>query len=72
MSGKIRTGWRGRKKHDLKKEAMAVYEMHLASWKKKENGEIYNFRELAPLVASYVKKMNYTHVELMPVMEHSF
>ena len=60
----------GRKKHDLKKEAMAVYEMHLASWKKKENGEIYNFRELAPLVASYVKKMNYTHVELMPVMEH--
>ena len=61
----------GRKKHDLKKEAMAVYEMHLASWKKKENGEIYNFRELAPLVASYVKKMGYTHVELMPVMEHS-
>ena len=60
----------GRKKNDLKKEAMAVYEMHLASWKKKENGEIYNFRELAPLVASYVKKMNYTHVELMPVMEH--
>ena len=29
----------GRKKHDLKKEAMAVYEMHLASWKKKENGD---------------------------------
>lgn len=32
----------GRKKHDLKKRH-AVYEMHLASWKKKENGEIYNF-----------------------------
>ena len=59
-----------RKKCDVKKEAMAVYEMHLGSWKRKENGELYNFRELAPLVAAYVKKMNYTHVELMPVMEH--
>ena len=42
-----------RKKHDdVKKEAMAVYEMHLGlPGNEKENGEIYNFRELAPLVA---------------------
>lgn len=50
-----------------------VYEMHLASFQKPEDGrEFYNYRELAPLVSSYIQKMGYTHVELMPVMEHPF
>lgn len=51
---------------------MAVYELHLGSWKKPEDGEreFYNYRELAPMVAEYVKEMGYTHIELMPVMEH--
>ena len=52
---------------------MCVYEMHLASWKKPEDGrEFYNYRELAPMIVAYVKEMGYTHVELMPVMEHPF
>ncbi len=56
------------------KEPMVIYEMHLGSWKKPEEDEkeFYNYRELAPMVADYVKKMGYTHVELMPVMEHPF
>ncbi len=51
---------------------MSIYEVHLGSWKKPEDGEkeFYNYRELAPMLASYVKKMGYTHIELMPVMEH--
>jgi 1,4-alpha-glucan branching enzyme len=68
-----------RRTTDFEDIPVSVYELHLGSWKKKEyegEGEpscgeqFYNYRELAPLLAEYVKKMNYTHVELMPVMEH--
>ena len=60
-----------RKKADTFKEPMFIYEMHLGSWRKPEDGrDFYNYRELAPMVAEYVKDMGYTHIELMPVMEH--
>lgn len=64
-----------RKKTDYKKSPMLVYEIHLGSWKKpeEESGrEFYNYREIAKELAPYVKEMGYTHVELMPVMEHPF
>lgn len=53
-----------------------IYEVHLGSWMRREglqdeNGsEFYNYREIAVKLAEYVKAMGYTHVELMPVMEH--
>lgn len=59
----------------LRKKPMAIYEMHLGSWKKKDDGSedgFYNYRELAPMVVDYVKKMGYTHVELMGIAEHPF
>ena len=64
-----------RKGKDYKKEPMLIYEVHLGSWRKpdpeEENGrEFYTYRELAPMLAAYVKEMGYTHVELMPIMEH--
>lgn len=68
-----------RKEQDFTKKPVSIYEVHLGSWMKKEyedNGEVecqqefYNYRELAPLLTDYVKKMKYTHVELMPIMEH--
>ena len=50
---------------------LSIYEVHLGSWKKPEDGrEFYNYRELAKLLCDYVKEMGYTHVELLPVMEH--
>jgi 1,4-alpha-glucan branching enzyme len=53
------------------KEAMSIYEVHLGSWKKTEDErEFYNYKEIAPMLAEYVKSMGYTHIELMPVMEH--
>ena len=62
-----------RKKSDTKEAPMYVYEMHLGSWRKPQDGRtFYNYRELAPMVAEYIKEMGYTHVELMPVMEHPF
>ena len=63
---------RNRSEIDFKNSPMSIYEVHLGSWKKpsEENGSFYNYRELAVMLAKYVKKMGYTHVELMPVMEH--
>ena len=61
-----------RKKLDSNKEPMLIYEVHLGSWRKPdgENREFYNYRELAPMLGDYIKEMGYTHVELMPIMEH--
>ena len=61
-----------RKQIDFKASPMAIYEVHLGSWKKPsdENGSFYNYRELAVMLAEYVKKTGYTHIELMPLMEH--
>ena len=63
-----------RKKTDYDKEPFYVYEMHLGSFKKPDENKdsFYNYREIAPLVAEHVKKTGYTHIELMPVMEHPF
>ena len=41
-----------------------------AELEEKIGNSFYNYRELAPMVAEYVKKMNYTHIEIMPIMEH--
>ena len=49
-----------------------VYEVNLLSWKRKENGDYYTYRELAVELVAYVKKMGYTHVEFMPVTEYPF
>ena len=55
-----------------------IYEMHLGSWKTKDgkstsDGNNYlNYREIANELAPYLKKMGYTHVELLPVMEHPY
>ncbi|MBQ6660649.1 MAG: 1,4-alpha-glucan branching protein GlgB [Lachnospiraceae bacterium] len=61
-----------REEIDFKASPMSVYEVHLGSWKKPEeqNGSFYNYRELAVMLAEYVKKTGYTHIELMPLMEH--
>ena len=56
---------------------VSIYEVHLASWKRRgvpgPDGVIYSsYREIAPELAAYVKDMGYTHIELLPVMEHPF
>lgn len=51
---------------------ISIYELNLASWKKKDNGDFYSYREMADELVDYVKDMGFTHVELMPIMEHPY
>jgi len=50
----------------------SVYEVHLGSWKRKNDNEFLSYKELATDLVDYVKDMNFTHVEFMPVMEYPF
>ena len=60
-----------RKECQAKDKPLSIYEVHLGSFRKPDDGrEFYNYRELAPMLADYVLEMGYTHVELMPIMEH--
>ncbi|QDQ42271.1 1,4-alpha-glucan branching protein GlgB [Methylacidiphilum kamchatkense] len=51
-----------------------IYEVHLGSWqrKKEEANRFLTYREIAPLLANYVKEMGFSHVEFLPVMEHPY
>jgi len=52
---------------------ISIYEMYLGSFVEPDVGQDYaNYRDIAPKVIAYIKQMGYTHVELMPVMEHPF
>ena len=64
-----------RKKADPVKSPMAIYEVHLGSWCKKDRPQkegYYTYMEAAHELADYVKKMGYTHVELMGIAEHPY
>ena len=64
----------GRAQRSILEAPMAVYEVHLGSWKRKEGeeGPYLSYRELADDLVPYVKEMGYTHIELLPVAEHPF
>jgi 1,4-alpha-glucan branching enzyme len=55
-------------------EPISVYEVHLGSWRRvpEEGNRWLTYREIADQLIPYVKEMGYTHIELMPVMEHPF
>ncbi len=62
---------RQRQSHDA---PMAIYEVHLGSWARvpEAGGRSLGYREIAPRLTEHVKRLGYTHVELLPVMEHPF
>ncbi len=55
---------------DWQHAPMNIYEVHLGSWQRSEAGQFLRYAELAERLLHYVRDMGYTHIELMPVMEH--
>ena len=51
---------------------LAIYEVHLGSWRRKRDGGFYTYRELADELVDYVVDMAFTHIEIMPLAEHPF
>ena len=61
-----------RGKNSTLTEPMNIYEIHIGSWKIHDDGSFYTYRELADELVPYVKKMGYTHIEIMPITEYPF
>ena len=69
------TAWmKERATRDLVREPVHIYEVHLGSWARvpEEGGRSLSYREIAPRLAAHVKRLGFTHVELLPIMEHPF
>jgi 1,4-alpha-glucan branching enzyme len=54
------------------REPMSTYEVHLGSWRRRADRQSLDYRELADTLVPYVRDMGFTHIELLPVMEHPF
>jgi 1,4-alpha-glucan branching enzyme len=66
-------GWmEERARTDWLKSPISVYEAHLESWLRGPQGQPLTYREMAVKLVEYVKQMGYTHIELLPIMEHPF
>lgn len=61
-----------RDKYNNLNAPFSIYEVHLGSWKRNQNGGFLNYRELAVELADYIKQTGFTHLELLPIMEHPF
>jgi 1,4-alpha-glucan branching enzyme len=51
---------------------MSIYEVHLGSWRRRHDGQPLSYRELADTLVPYVQDLGFTHIELLPIMEHPF
>lgn len=63
---------RTRERHNALSAPISIYEVHIGSWMRHANGDSLDYRELAPRLADYARRLGFTHVELLPVMEHPF
>ncbi len=61
---------RARRQGNPLRSPMSIYEVHLGSWKLDDEGNLYTYQRMADELIPYVKDMGYTHIQLMPVMEH--
>ena len=66
--------WMEARRRDHRREPMSIYEVHLGSWRRvpEEGNRPLTYREMAAPLASHVKGLGFTHVELLPIFEHPF
>lgn len=62
--------WMAYRAAQPKNRPINIYQLHLSSWRRTGNGEVLNYRGLADYLVPYVKELGYTHVLMMPPMEH--
>jgi 1,4-alpha-glucan branching enzyme len=76
IQGPARHGWRDEAWEQQKNEGgwhsrpMSVYEVHLGSWRRNEDGSFMGYRRLAHELCAHVKHLGFTHIEVLPIMEH--
>ncbi len=58
--------------HNALGAPMSIYELHVGSWRRGGDGEFLGYRGIAEPIAEHMKKMGFTHIEVMPVTEHPF
>jgi 1,4-alpha-glucan branching enzyme len=64
---------RARRGHgQWRRRPMSIYEVHLGSWQRSPDGRVHTYREMAERLVPYVRDMGFTHVEMLPMMEHPF
>ena len=63
---------KARREKDQRRSPMAIYEVHLGSWKRHGDGGFLTYRELAEDLLPYAAEMGFTHIELLPVSEHPY
>lgn len=61
-----------RRSHTGLEGPVLIYEVHLGSWKRKEDGSFLTYRELAVDLVEYAAQMGYTHIEILPITEHPY
>ncbi len=61
-----------RKKHNAPDAPVSIYEMHVGSWRRHDDGAFYSYTELADSLVPYIKEMGFTHVEFMPLTEYPY
>lgn len=63
---------KNRYQHNNLKAPLSVYEMHMGSWRKNDQGYSFSYRDLGAPLAQYINEMNFTHVEFLPLMEYPY